>query len=140
MSKYFFNCTNHPSKSWSEAQTKAALDLGDEIIDIDFPNVPATASYDEVYEIADTLRRDLFNLAGEDKSVVLLQGETTLLCILADTSGYGRSYDLNVNYHTASQKLQCVTACSERRCIENADGTRTYGFEFVQFRKSFELY
>ncbi|MBP5595685.1 MAG: hypothetical protein J6Y02_09910 [Pseudobutyrivibrio sp.] len=139
MATKFINCTNHPSTSWSQAQIDAAHDLGDEIIDIDFPNVPPTATYEEVEDLVKELRKKIFEAAGEDEAVVLLQGETTVLSILAETSGYNRSYDLNVNY-VAGRHLQCVTACSERRCCENPDGTRTYKFEFVQFRKSFELY
>lgn len=138
MKKYFLNCTNHPSEKWDEAQRNAALKLAEQIIDLPFPNIPAAATYDDITSISREYTKKIFDI-GENDAVCLLQGEMTVLCFMAEQSGYKESQTDIECYGGPRAIMQCYTACSERRCTENPDGTRTYLFEFVQFRPSFTL-
>jgi len=55
----FVNISNHPSSKWSTAQRSAAEQLGGAIIDIPFPNIPATATRQEIAKLAKAMFADL---------------------------------------------------------------------------------
>ena len=120
----FINLSNHSSLKWSSSQLEAAMELtsDNQIKDIPFPAVPATATTDDVIKIADSLHHTVMK---NKPSVIMIAGEFTLaytminLCLRAG--------------------VKVVAACSERRTNEvvNEDGTttKTVIFEFVQFRE-----
>lgn len=120
----FINLSNHQSSKWSSAQLESAFALttDNQIKDIQFPAVPATATMDDIIKIADGLHHTVMANRPE---VIMVAGEFTLaytminLCLRAG--------------------IKVVAACSDRRTREvlNEDGstTKTAIFEFVQFRE-----
>ena len=63
------NFTNHPSHMWENIQKRAALNYGESILDLPFPQVDPMA--DEI---------DLQNLAEEKTSEILSLHPTAVLC------------------------------------------------------------
>lgn len=117
----FINFTNHASQFWSEKQRSAALQHGDEIRDIPFPSVPATASEADIAQLA---QEYVEKIREETPAAVLCQGEFTL------------SYQV-VKLLLRSGIL-VVSACSERRVTETQAGGKTIKqaeYDFVKFRK-----
>lgn len=116
----FVNFTNHPSAEWGQAQRTAARRYG-HIVDLAFPQVPASAGPDAVAALAQHWAAQLLAL---DPACVLCQGEMTL-CFL-------------VVQHLLAQGVPVVAACSERRAEQWTDDGgivhRRAVFEFVGFR------
>lgn len=120
----FINLSNHPSVKWGSAQLKSAFALttDNQIKDIQFPAVPATATTTDILAIADGLHHTVMENKPE---VIMISGEFTLayamieLCLRAG--------------------IKVVAACSDRctKEVVNEDGTttKTTVFEFVQFRE-----
>ena len=125
----FINLTNHPSDRWSEKQINAAKELGLEIKDIKFPNIPSNATEADVFALAKNYYDIVVNEFNNDKApeeyfAVLLQGEMTFCYRLASMLS-----DLHINVYAA---------CSERVVTEKVVGGKTMKtseFEFVKFRK-----
>lgn len=115
------NISNHPSTKWTAAQVNAAKALdGREVVDFPFPNVPPTATIEDVMSLA----RDMLTKAlATGERVAMVQGEFSL------TFGLTRMLLMG--------GVGVVVATTERKVIENADGTKTVTFEFVQFRPVF---
>lgn len=121
----FVNVSNHPSSRWSDDQREAALTLGGEIRDVQFPNVPPMATNDDVLDMAFDLVDDLFHEIGAGQGdVVMVQGEFSLtIAVVNRLHAYG---------------IKCVVACSEREVVEtvaNGETTKTAVFKFRQFRE-----
>jgi len=113
----FINLTNHPSKNWGEKQLSEALKMGEDIIDIQFPNVPPHVNEFKVKEMGDNLVKDL--LSNFDFRYILVQGEMSLATYIAF-----RLYQAG--------KIP-VVATTERKVVE--DGEKKISiFEFVRFR------
>lgn len=117
----FFNVSNHPSNKWSEAQKAAALALTDgEIIDVPFPNVPPTASEEDVDKLADEITSKI----GYGH-VAMVQGEFSLT--------------FKVTSRLKNRGVTVVVATTERNSKETvqADGTvkKETVFDFCQFRR-----
>ena len=115
MSK-FLNVSNHPSFYWLEDQVEAALHLirstnREDIIDIQFPNVPPTASKKEVEAIGRQVIKQINKM--DDVEYAHIMGEMSLVYFLVR----------NLN-------LKVVVSTTER--IE-LDGKKE--FKFVQFRE-----
>ena len=120
----FINLSNHPSSKWSSAQLESAFALttDNQIKDISFPAVPATATMDDIIKIADGLHHTVM---ANKPEAIMVAGEFTLayamieLCLRAG--------------------IKVVAACSDRctKEVVNEDGTttKTVNFEFVQFRE-----
>lgn len=113
------NLSNHVSSKWSEAQ-KAGFS---EIVDIQFPNIPATATTEDVKQIAKAITTKICELDAFD---IMLQGEFTL-CYLIQRE---------ILQNNLNTKFWIPT--TERKVAESitADGTatKTAIFEFVQWR------
>ncbi len=78
----FYNITNHPSAKWSADQLAAASELGGEVIDLPFPNVPPLATSQDVSATADVLAAQV-----PDGAVGMVSGEWTLTFALATRLG-----------------------------------------------------
>lgn len=120
----FINLSNHPSDKWGNTQLESALALttDNQIKDIKFPAVPATATTADVLTIAD----GLYHTVMENKpEVVMIAGEFSLAYTLIELC--------------LRAGVKVVAACSDRRTKEtvNKDGTvtKTVNFEFIQFRE-----
>lgn len=72
----FINISNHPSATWGENQTNAALKYG-EIIDISFPLIDPLLSTQEVIDLAyQYLKKvELIVSSSKEESVVHVMGE-----------------------------------------------------------------
>lgn len=117
----FFNVSNHPSNKWSEAQKAAALALTDgEIIDVPFPNVPPTASEEDVDKLADEITGKI-----GPGHVAMVQGEFSLT--------------FKATSKLKSRGVTVVVATTERNSKETVqpDGTvkKETVFEFCRFRR-----
>lgn len=120
----FINFSNHKSTSWSAEQTDAAKSLahGGCIIDVPFPNVPPSASEEEVAEMA----KDAFATIWDAKpAVVMVMGEFSLSHKVTER--------LKGNYITV------VVATTEREVVEKTnekgETVKVSSFKFVKFRK-----
>lgn len=115
----FANLSNHPYDRWDESQLKAATEMvkGGELLMFPFPNVPATATTEQVQQMADGICRDIL---GMETTHAMVQGEPTLVKAITD--------------RLIPAGVICVAACSERNSVDNGDGTKTVSFDFVQFR------
>lgn len=117
----FINFTNHASRLWGETQRKAALQYGDEIRDIPFPNVPAAATETDIAQLA---QEYVEKIKKETPSAVLCQGEFTL------------SYQ--IIRLLLQSGIPVVAACSERTVTEVREEEKVIKraeYEFVRFRK-----
>ena len=112
----FINLSNHPSAKWGEKQRKAAAEFG-ELCDRQFPTIPADAS-DEV------VRSMAADMAGQ-----IIAGTTAVVHVMGEM---GYTHALVTLLKAAG--VRCFHSTTERNVVENADGSKTVVFEFVQFR------
>jgi len=121
--RYFVNVSNHPSEKWSVEQRKAAEKFG-VIIDIPFPTIPPSAGPRELFEILMNLEKSIFDAIGKTphKPVLHIMGEMGF-CFMA------------VIHFKKVFGWRCIHSTTERIVTENADGTKTSRFQFVQFRE-----
>jgi hypothetical protein len=90
--------------------------------DVKFPNVNPSASRDEVATMAmDLIEEISLQLDSDEHNYVLIQGEMTLVHAV-------------VLHYMGAPNVTCVAATSERNTIEHEDGSKTFSFEFNQFR------
>jgi hypothetical protein len=116
----FVNISNHPTNKWGEKQLEAAKVFGD-VRDINFPNVPATATSEEVVAMAEKTITGTGINAGD---VVMCQGEFSLTYA--------------VTSRLLARGVKVVVACSERsvqEVIKDGVSVKTAVFEFVKFRQ-----
>ena len=117
----FLNVTNHPVADWPEQQRTAARELGGQIVDSAFPDVPPDADTEGVRALG---RETLASIAAKHPTAVLIQGEFTLAFFLVR--------------ELQSLGFPCYAATTRRlaQATSLADGTslRTSRFEFVRFR------
>lgn len=120
----FINVSNHPTPKWSEEQLRAAKLLGGEVADVQFPNVPPTASALEVKAMAEKLSQDLLDRYGRGNTFIV-SGEQ---CLATLTGCY-----------LTREGNRVVAASTERVSKETTqpDGTvkKETVFSFVQFRE-----
>ena len=127
----FINISNHPSDKWSAKQREAALAISRKIvkrngegkaciIDIPFPNIPPEATTATIQQMADDFTEKIAEEYEGDDVAIHLMGELTFT--------YNLVCALDVHDFT------CYAATSERKSVENADGSKTVQFDFVQFR------
>ena len=120
----FINVSNHVSSKWSKKQLEAAMELtsDNQIEDIQFPAVPATATTTDVISMADSLYSDIMSKRPE---AVMVAGEFTLAYTIIKL--------------LMQHGVRVVAACSDRCTHEvvNEDGTttKTVNFKFIQFRE-----
>lgn len=115
--KIFVNFTNHPSPMWENAQTRAALEYGDSIFDLPFPQVDPMADETDLQTLAEEKTAEILSL---HPAAVLCQGE------------FGLCFSVIRRLQTAG--VQVLYACSERKVREKGS-IKTVQFDFVKFRK-----
>lgn len=132
----FMNVSNHPSSRWEKEQ----LDAAGDVVDVAFPNVPPTATEEEIAALAEKVCEDVVNLRAqtlgwyenqldeeevqlffEKSRRVLVQGEFSLCN--------------EVWKRLTALGFQPVVATSERKSVDLGDGKKTTVFKFVQFRR-----
>lgn len=118
--KYFINFTNHPSAFWDECQRLEALRYGDEILDIPFPDIPATATETEIIRLAEEYADKLQSFSP---AAVLCQGEFT--------------FSYQIITLLLEYEIPVVAACSRRSVIEEHSEGKTIKhaeYKFIKFR------
>ena len=117
----FLNISNHPKTKWTPDQLAAAERFpceGNFVIDSPFPNVPPTATTEEVHQMALQFVAGLPHAAKCD--AVMVQGEFSL------------TYELTRMLLALGWRV--VVATSDRK-VEEVDGKKIVTFQFVQFRE-----
>jgi len=118
--KVFLNISNHAVAAWTEKQKNAALELGESIGEIPFPNISPSATSKEVQKLAIGLMLRIVNEYGND-----------VCCMVGGEFTFTHSF-VEACY---TRNIECYAATTERNTVENPDGTKTVKFEFEQFRK-----
>jgi len=116
------NLTNHPSPRWQTLQYQTAIREYQGIIDLPFPNIPPSYNSKNITDLA---RSYLYKIQ------VLQQEHPELTVHLMGELGF----TFSLLQMLLKQGVNCVASTSERLTKEQADGTKTIKFEFVQFRK-----
>lgn len=115
----FVNYSNHPSITWSKGQILAAQELGKDIVDIPFPNVPPNM---RIMELAAYAEEECKKIEEYCPDVVMCQGEFCMAYAVIT--------------RLKARGIKVVAACSERKVNENPGvGKKEVEFEFVQFRE-----
>lgn len=116
----FINFSNHPVSSWDEAQTAAALALGEELVDMPFPTIDP--EWDEA-RISDLVEEYVHRIVdagrGYASVTVHLMGEFTFCYALV--------------HRLSAVGIRCVASCT-RREVHSTDQGLVHAFHFVQFR------
>jgi hypothetical protein len=118
------NLSNHPSTRWSDKQRQTAIEKYGNIQDMPFPNVPAAATSEEVEILANDYVQGIRGLAKVENNLPFaahVMGEMTLVFRIVTL--------------LKQSDITCVASTSERNSVENADGSKTIQFEFIQFRE-----
>jgi hypothetical protein len=122
------NFSNHPSSKWSEKQRQTAIEQYGRIQDMAFPNVPPSASSDDIKKLAYEYIKQIRALANPQYSgeknqpfAIHIMGEMTLI--------------YRIISFLKRSKITCLASTSERNTVENEDGSKTIQFEFIQFRE-----
>ena len=114
----FINLSNHSSTKWSEAQLDSAKQYSENIIDIPYPNIPPTATQEQIRDIMkDTLEK------------VVEANPKTVMCMGENITCHNFVMELeNLNIQTVAAVTKPVT-----EIIKNEDGTertvKTFKFE-----------
>ena len=119
------NFSNHPYDRWSEKQKEAAKVYGG-AVDLAFPAVPGMADESQIKAIAlDSIEKIIELIDGDPKSAVMVQGEFTLTYAVVSI--------------LLERGIRAVSACSDRRVLEEEDETgkivKTVVFDFERFRE-----
>lgn len=120
------NFSNHAVEYWDESQYSAATTAFGEVVDLQFPAVNPAATTAQVSELAADYAQRIADAIASNHRVgeadaVLVAGEQSLLFAIVSL--------------LQRKGITCLAACSERISKLNADGSKTVGFNFVQFRE-----
>ena len=115
----FVNLSNHPSKTWSETQIKAALQYGS-IIDIPFPVVSANGDEDYILKLVDDYKTQIISQFNPSCDVIHVMGE---LC-----------FTFTLIQQLKEKGFVCLASTSERVVEEKEPGIKEVKFEFMRFR------
>lgn len=117
------NLSNHPSTRWNETQMNAAITQYGSIQDIQFPNIPPAATTKEVQKMAKKYVQQIRTLAQKEANqpfAAHVMGEMTFM--------------YRVVKLLRRSNIKCVASTTERDTIEHPDGSKTFKFNFIQFR------
>ncbi len=110
------NVSNHPSSKWGRMQ----LEKAGNVIDLAFPAVNPNASGEDLDALALEYLEKVLSMDNPDR-VVHVMGEMGFTFRLVSL--------------LKKQGLKVVHSTTERKSVENADGTKTSLFQFCQFRE-----
>jgi hypothetical protein len=116
------NLSNHPSGTWSPEQKSVAEAQFGCIEDLSFPQIDPSASAEDVGTLALEYAQQIESLLERhpEENAVHVMGELTFCVALVRL--------------LQAQHILCVASTTSRDTVENADGTKTSRFRFVQFR------
>jgi len=117
------NCSNHPVSGWEEKQKKAADQYGN-LTDLSFPAIDPNATTDQIEMLAEQYEVKIRQLLATENTSALavhIMGELTFcFALVARLQNAG---------------ITCVASTTQRKTIDNPDGTRTVQFGFIKFRE-----
>ena len=119
MRKVFLNISNHPSTKWGEEQLKAAQKYG-EIVDIQFPNVPADEDAATIHNLANMSAKNILRLYKDDLVTIHIMGEMNFVFAFVNIA--------------KAHKIPCFASTTER-IVKEENGVKTSVFKFLQFRQ-----
>ncbi len=118
------NLSNHPSAKWGEKQTTTAIEKYGKIQDIPFPQVNPEARSIDIKKMAADYVKQIRQLSKADENqpfAVHIMGE------------------MNLTFRIISllkrSNITCVASTTFRDTIDHPDGSKTFKFEFIQFRE-----
>lgn len=117
----FVNVSNHPSALWGDDQMRAALALGDVVVDVDFPGVPSLATKADVRLMAKRVVAKVMAVAGGRRVVAHVMGELTLSFAIVGM--------------LRAEGVVCVASSTERVVEILPDGRKASSFRFGLFRE-----
>ncbi len=117
------NFSNHPSEEWSELQLKASEKYG-QITDFQFPVIDPMSEIYQIEQLAEDYEiklRKILAYKNAVASAIHIMGELTFC-------------------HALVNRLQrvgiiCLASTTDRKTVNNPDGTKTVKFGFVRFRE-----
>ena len=78
----FINLSNHPTSAWSAGQLDAARQYGDDIVDMPFPVVPATASESDIAALVAAYASDIISQYDPLHDVFhVMGGDVFFVCV-----------------------------------------------------------
>lgn len=117
----FINFSNHSSDRWPKEQREKAKEMGEEIVDIAFPNVKPEFTTQDIQNIAQQYVEKICRMKPD---VVMCQGEVTL-CYCAVTLLKRKGI-----------KVVAATTIRESREIKKGDSIKKIAmFKFSGFRE-----
>lgn len=117
----FVNFSNHPSDGWPREQKEKAIEMGNEIVDIAFPNVKTKYTTQDIHNIAEEYVEKICRM---NPDVVMCQGETTLC------------YSVVTLLKKKGIKVVAATTERESKEIKKGDSIKkTSMFKFSGFRE-----
>jgi hypothetical protein len=117
------NLSNHESGRWSARQKQAAAQLFGEVRDFPFPAIDPSVKLERIAELAQSYIQSCRYMIPESEikqSAVHVMGEMTFVYQFVKLA--------------AVAGLRCVASTTERIAVDQADGSKTSEFRFVQFR------
>ena len=121
----FVNCSNHPSRGWSDSQRGAAEALG-QIVEVPFPYIAPDLLPSGVSAMAGQLYDQFLRLAGPYEEVTIhMMGETSLVATVLDQH--------LVTHREPSEQITFVVSTNRREAVER-EGTTRYQYSWVAFR------
>jgi len=131
----FINVSNHPSSKWSKEQLDAAKTYATDdstamIVDVQFPNVPAEATKDDVIQMAWDVIAELEKLPRkyDGPITIMVQGEMTLTFQIVNLL---QSYDTWVDGVVAAVSERVVTETLQ----DDGSTKKVATFAFKGFRR-----
>lgn len=122
MSTVFLNLSNHPLDVWGINQIEEARKLGENLIDLPFPNVSPSMSPAEITKLSEVQIEKIKEIAKDYDSVVVhVVGEPTLV--------------FNVVTMLKNLGIKCVASTTERMSAILPDGQKLSEFKFITFRE-----
>lgn len=117
------NLSNHPATKWGNDQKQEAIQHFGDITDLPFPHITPQFDAEQVADLAQQyLQKCLEIVPLETQNLTVhLMGEMTFTATLVQL--------------LQAKGITVIASTTERKMSENPDGTRTYTFEFVRFRK-----
>jgi len=126
------NLSNHPHSKWSPKQRAAAEGLFGIVLDIPFPALEPTVSFEEIEkQVQEYVQLCLTHFAQykdfeyTKEHAIHIMGEFTFTYLFVK--------------EMERRGLPCVASTTERIVTDNPDGSKTTVFQFVQFRPYFNV-
>lgn len=115
------NFSNHPSASWDERQSSAAMEYGT-VVDLPFPSVDSTEDEQYIQALTDTYLEKIVAIAGTPENATIhIMGEMTLTFALVKA--------------LQAKGFRCIASTTDRVVTILPDGTKNVSFSFSRFRE-----